>query len=422
MVIKYLILVIGIGVLLNNYRQNRLFSSSSIWLSVYLLIFVGYPIFSNKIFQHENEIDFYALIGIITFCYGSFISSTIRNQNIFSFLKLEKKFFSFDTAFRCYIFFLLLFFFFLIAAIGQNGLLHILKGSTTTKQIALDESLNISTSYLLFLHFLFICTLIIWTSQNKTIQKTKSIICFIVYILLSIIFSFTRLFLMCFIGCIFFIEMRNKSKKIQLVSVLLGGGGVVSLMVALNYIRCLGLGQFASLSNMINGEYVLESTDFGASYIFFDKLLDFESPYINPIVWFKALYSFIPRSIWISKPEPLSMQVLKYTDPSLAATGFSTAGNSVLGEGYAIMGVFGIAIFPFLWGFICTRLDQNYYNRLYNIKKISMADILYYIFCFFIIISAQRGDWSQYTVLILWFYILPMYCIFLFDRNAFSRK
>lgn len=41
------------------------------------------------------------------------------------------------------------------------------------------------------------------------------------------------------------------------------------------------------------------------------------------------------------------MQVLKYINPMKAASGYSTAGNSVLGEGYAILGYFGIVLFPF---------------------------------------------------------------------------
>lgn len=415
--IKILILIIGNLALYNNYRWNRLLSSSSIWLAVYILIFAAYPLMSDEIYQHESEIDFFALVGIVMFCYGSYISSVIAIPQKFYFFKLDQKYPSFDFAFRLYIFFAICFLLSLLMAFGQGGVASVLRGSITAKQMVLDDSLNISTSYLLFLQLLFPCTLVVWVSQNNKVQKFKSWVCLAVYFLLTIMFAFTRLFAICLLGILMFYQMRNKNRKTQLVTLSIGSFALAALMVSMNFIRTIGLGQISSLQDWINVKYILESTDFSASYYYFDSLLNFESPYINPIVWLKAIYAFVPRDIWLTKPDPLSLQVLRYTNPALAATGYSTAGNSVLGEGYAIMGMFGIAVFPFIWGCVCRRLDLSYQKRVLLNKKTSLADILYYIFCFFIIISAQRGDWSQYTVIIFWYYFIPMYCMSLFSKN-----
>ena len=103
------------------------------------------------------------------------------------------------------------------------------------------------------------------------------------------------------------------------------------------------------------------------------------------------------------------MQVLKYINPMKAASGYSTAGNSVLGEGYAILGYFGIVLFPFLWGTVCGKLDKRYYRRLKSGADHCLQNICYYIFAVFIVISGQRGDWCQYMTIVIWFYMLPMY-------------
>jgi len=415
--IKVFILIICAVALYSNYRSNKLFSSSSIWLAIYSLIFVLYPLLSEKNFRHEDSIDVYALIGVISFCCGSFFSSILRSETKINILSWNSKYPSYNIALKLYIFSLVCFIISSIVAIGQSGIFAILNGNMTSKQVLLDESMNISTLYLYFLHIMFPCVVIVWISQNGKIQKINSFICLAIYFALTVIFAFTRLFLICLLGILLFFQMRYKEKKIQLLSIIIGVVVLVTIMVSMNYIRCLGLGQMSSMYDVLNIDYVLESTDFGASYYFFDRLLDFDSPHINPFVWLKALYSFVPRSVWLAKPEPLSMQVLKYTDPGLAATGFSTAGNSVLGEAFAIMGEVGFAIFPFVWGVVCTRLDNNYQHRLLFDKNRSMADILYYFFCFFIIVSAQRGDWSQYTVMLFWFYFLPIYFTTLFSKK-----
>ena len=95
-------------------------------------------------------------------------------------------------------------------------------------------------------------------------------------------------------------------------------------------------------------------------------------------------------------------------NPALAQTGYSTAGNSVLGEGYAVFGWIGIALFPLIWGIVCTLLDRKYYFKLLTNEDKSMWVIGYYIFTAFIIISCQRGDWSQYGTIIVWLFILPL--------------
>ena len=253
------------------------------------------------------------------------------------------------------------------------------------------------------------CVLSIWTTANNRVKKIRRVICLGLYIGINLLFGFTRIFLICVLAIILFYELRKTEKKKQIIVLALSVVALAVLMLLMNLIRNTGLNSVNLLKNRFTVDYFLESTDFGASYKYFSELLKYESPYINPIVWLKAIFAAIPRSVWASKPEPLSLQVLKYTNPMLAATGYSTAGNSVLGEGYAIMGVSGIFLFPFIWGIICNHLDIKYYNRIYQDDRTSVANIIYYIFTLVIVISCQRGDWSQYTIFILWFHIIPLF-------------
>lgn len=295
----------------------------------------------------------------------------------------------------------------LIRILGISGILSIISGTTTSKQFSLGNSE--SSSYTLTVHLLVPCILCLWMTAESKKQRVNSIVCLCLYMLLTILFSFTRIFLISIFAMILIYEIRNKSKREQLFLLIFAVAGLTLLLASMNFLRTFGLNTERSFKDMLDLDYLFESTDFNFSYYWFNELLKVKSPYINPIVYLKPIFAFIPRSIWTNKPEPLSMQVLKYINPAKAATGYSTAGNSVLGEGYAMFGYFGMFLFPFLWGTVCGKLDKRYYSRLNSGEDHCLQNICYYIFAVFIIISGQRGDWCQYMTIVIWFYILPMY-------------
>ena len=407
--LKLLIFIMACLIILYNYKNNRLVSSSSLWVFCYILIFVVYPLYEKNInFEKKVLIDVVALVGIVCYFIGLTFGSRLvwgkGRTNTIGILLFPK----YRIANICFWAFFALSIVVLISKLGTSGITSILAGNMTAKQFALENDSS-SSSYVFSVHLLVPCILCLWMTAESSKQKINSVICLCIYILETVLFGFTRIFLISIVAMILIYEIRNKPQRKQLFLVVAGIVGIGTVLVAMNFVRTFGLNTGRSFSDMLDLEYVFESTDFSSSYYWFDELLKKNPPYINPIVYLKPIFAFVPREIWTNKPEPLSMQVLKYINPMKAASGYSTAGNSVLGEGYAILGYFGIVLFPFLWGTVCGKLDKRYYRRLESGADHCLQNICYYIFAVFIVISGQRGDWCQYMTIVIWFYMFPMY-------------
>lgn len=407
---ELIILFIGVAILFYNSIHKRLISSSSLWVFCYLMIFVIYPLLTNRVYTNSELISECAIMGIICFAFGELCASKIsffKSINKYPFEALCPKF---SYAFTLYWIIFVLYISTFIMAVGANGILAVLFGSITSKQLALDDSLSVSNLYTFVFQLFVPCIIGMWISAKTKKEQIKKYFCFLLYASITMLFGFTRMFFICLLAIIFFYQVRNYSLKKQVYFVSLAVVALILLMIIMNFVRNLGLGNWSDLIDRMNIDFLFESTDFSFSYHYLNELLNFESPYISPLVYLKAFFFFIPRELWEAKPESLSLQVLRYIDPFLANTGFST-GCSVLGEGYAILGYPGMALITFLWGIVCTRLDVIYYRYLMNNKEKSLYFAYYYIFTTFILINGQRGDWSIYLLMILWLYMLPLYII-----------
>ena len=418
--LKILIIVISLFALLFNYSKKQIISASSLWIICYLLIMVIYPLYvKDETFKNEGLIDILALLGIICF----FIGLYWGNRYTIKVIKREQenKFNIIPDYKISAIIFVVLFvvsIIVLVYLLGIVGIRDIIRGATTSKQFTLNSDRS-SSVYGYVIHLMIPCILAMWLTSNTKKKKAFSIISLLLYIIETILFGFTRIFLISIIAIILIYEIRKFPQNKQIRYTILGSVVLAAAMVSLNFIRSLGLGRIGDLASYINLDYIFESTDFGASYYWFDRLLERDSPFINPIVYLKPVFMLIPRELWMTKPEPLSLQVLKYLDPARAATGYTTAGNSVLGEGYAVLGYWGIILYPMIWGIVCGRLDRNYYRRINNGIDTCLSNIFYYVFAVFIVISGQRGDWCQYMGIVCWFYFLPLYVM---SKVTFSRQ
>jgi len=412
--LKLLILLISGILIAYTYRRGRLLSSVSVWVLCYNMIFVVYPLwgFSNEI-NNGEIIDVLALIGIVSFAIGTILAEKHRfvvKRNATNNLSSRRKYIfpSFQLA---HILFWIIFavtVYILVTRLGTSGIRRLLSGQVTAKKLALTYDVT-SGTYVFAVHLLVPCVLVLWVTANTKRERIISIIALSLYVVETLLFGFTRIFMITILGIIFFYSARKLEKGRQLRLAIIGAASLVLLMVFMNFIRTFGLQSQTTFRERLDLEYMFTSTDFGASYKWFSRLLEFGYPHISISAYFKPIFALIPRAIWADKTRPLSLQILRMIDPAKAATGYLTAGNSVLGEGFAIMGYFGIVIFPFLWGYICVRLDKRYYERLAQGNDQCLSNIFYYIFAIFIVISGQRGDWSQYNTIVLYFYMLPMY-------------
>lgn len=420
--LKVLTTITCLLIVLYNYRNKRLLSSSSIWVFCYLLIMVINPIYySEIIYINEDFIDVVALGGSIFFFIGCVLGNQVRIKTR---TKQDSNYYIVpDFYISCIAFWItfLLSIATLIYLLGSEGIRSILLGIYTSKQFSLysDES---NSLYVFSVHLMVPCILAMWITAEKKNEKRFRVFALLIYIVETILFGFTRIFMISILAIILIYEMRYLPQRKQVLYSFIGVAILTAILVLMNFIRSLGLGRIEDLNTYVNLDYIFESTDFSASYYWFDRLLTIDPPYINPIVYLKPFFMVIPRSIWETKPVPLSLQILKIVDPALIASGYSTAGNSVLGEAYAVLGYFGFFIFPVIWGVICGLLDRNYYKRLWNGADKNLKNIFYYVFAVFIVISGQRGDWCQYMGTVLWFYFLPLYLLSKFSLRRKRQK
>lgn len=408
--VNILIGLICIVLIIRQYSVDKLFTSTTIWLFCYLLIFSFYPLFAEDIFENSGLIGYFSLVGIFSFSFGLLIAKKIRFKKKIN-VNLKKRSFipDYKLAFLIFFIFFIISIFVLISNVGMSRIKMILMGQLASKKIILDNQIN-SSPFTFSLHVLVPCILSMWVSSRTKFQKFVSLICLFVYVLETILFSFTRIFLISIILVILFYETKDYKKNKQLLIACLGVISLFLLMTFMNFSRSLGIGALLNFKYYLNVDFVFESTDFAACYFWFNKMLNFDVMYLNPITWFKPLFAFIPRSIWMNKPEPMSMQMLKIMSPETANIG-SIAGCTILGEGYSIFGVVGIILYCLVWGIVCVKIDDVYKKRLKDGNDNSFFNVVYYLFSTFIVMSAHRGDWSQYMTIVLWFYILPMFII-----------
>lgn len=404
--IKIIITLIIALIIRYCYKKGRFLSSTTLFCGCYVLIFVIYPLCQTKnVWKHEDTIDLYALLGIISFVIGL---SLIKDRTNIPIRYKSLRVIDFHRAKNLYIIVFLISTVLFVKEVGISRITLVLAGSMTGKQLNLGEDIA-TTWYGYFSDILIALVMALCVFATNKKQKIFSYIALALYVTFNLIFGFTRIFVISILAMVVFHEIRNLPQQKQLFFASMGATSLFSLLVLMNFIRSLGIGQGIDWEIVLDIGYIFESSDFGASYHWFDQLLNIEPPYIRLDTYLKPiLYLFIPRSIWPDKPEQTSLQILKILDPDLASTGYSTAGYSVVGEGYAMLGLLGIFIFPFLWGVVCNYFDVKYYQRKRNGYHNSISDLYYYIFAIFVILCGQRGDWNQYLIIVIWFYMIPL--------------
>lgn len=406
--IKFITLIICMSIIYCKYHQNQFFSSTTNWVICYVLIFLLYPLCSDNIYINETLIDIMALVGITTFFIGAFFGSNIVVSKTYMVIKNRLKP-NFNTALIMFSLGFIVSLIMLFVVFGAGNVKSVINGSMTGKQMMLFSGSSISHLYSCSLHFSEGCLMALLISASTKKEIKRSICCLGLYFTVSILFGFTRIFLLALLAILVMFYGRYIKKVHQLFIGISGLVLLILIMVAMNFIRTFGFNNDLYINDFTNIKYFLESTDFGASYVWLDKLLLIDPPYLNLLTYLKPFLVFIPRIFWEDKFEQSSMQLLKILDPGLAASGYSTAGYSVIGEGYAFFGYIGVLIFPFIWGLLCAYFDKRYYSRLSEGDDRCISNIFYYIYAVFIVLSGQRGDWNQYLFVVIYFYFIPIY-------------
>lgn len=407
--LKLLTTIIGALIIWYNYKKSRFICSSTVFIACYLLIFILFPVSqTDEYYKNAEMIDIYSLLGIIAFWIGT---KCIKDRSKLPITFPVYRTLYFGKIIYVYIVVFIISVVLFIKQVGFTRIYLVLAGAMTGKELALGGDLETST-YGYFTDLMIPLVLILCITAKEKKEKVLSYMALATYVAFTVVFGFTRIFTISILAMVVIFKIRYMPQRKQLLYASSGATILLFLMISMNFFRCMGIGGELTLEQLFDIGYIFESSDFGASYIWFDKLLNIEPPYIRIDTYLKpVLYLFIPRDIWPDKPEQTSMQILKILDPELASEGYSTAGYSVLGEGYAMLGYVGIVLFPLIWGIVCQKLDVAYYRRLNSGYDICIKNVYYYIFAIFIILCGQRGDWNQYLIMVFWFFYLPIYLL-----------
>ena len=126
----------------------------------------------------------------------------------------------------------------------------------------------------------------------------------------------------------------------------------------------------------------------------------------------RILYTWIPRSIWESKPYDVQLQIVKFnTEPFY--TGGSSQSVTFVGEVFWNYGLIAIILVFVLLGRILLKIDNNLY-KLHNYQLLALLSIA----PFFMLM--WRGSFTTTLVYALANFIVIYFC-YLFSRTKFTK-
>ena len=122
-----------------------------------------------------------------------------------------------------------------------------------------------------------------------------------------------------------------------------------------------------------------------------------------------AIFFFVPRSIWAAKPIGTGAMIAKFQGQL-----FSNISCPLIGEGYINFGIFGVVLFAFVFGILCTILDRKYWENAPNNQSFSFIKIIYPFLppCFFFMLRGDLMSSLAYTLA----YIVTFWFLFRISR------
>lgn len=157
------------------------------------MIFVLYPLTVDEhLYINASTIDLYAFIGILAFTVGGTIGrmkrSGIPRPSNSEIIAPNK-----SVAWVLFWIFLAVSVALLISQIGVGGISQVLSGKMTSKQLTLGDG-GIGSSFTFAIHLLVPCVLALWVTANNEKDNRRALIALLIYIVMTLLFGFTRPF------------------------------------------------------------------------------------------------------------------------------------------------------------------------------------------------------------------------------------
>jgi hypothetical protein len=405
----FLLSVLGSGIILFSFLFNKVrFGINNIFLFGFFYFMFLYPIlyslgitdipkFESRVFLETTAISFFALVIYtifnINYSNGKYINniaykrpSISTSQNIF----------------------------FILLSFIVYGVLSI------APQMIFNKDIILFTSLLLFTYFLpkrsyflvyiifivFFINIVIMSDGRRDLLKI--LIIFLLFyqiyygnIKLITLFIF---FLLSIFGMILITALRTFNTGWSYHKDV----GILEILTNNTYIDRITSGYGDYFQN------ALILGDFGVGYNNFVYIYNniSEIGYLYGQSLIRILYTWIPRSIWESKPYDVQLQIVKLnTEPFY--TGGSSQSVTFIGEVFWNYGLIAIIIVFVLLGRILLKIDNNLY-RLHNYQLLALLSIA----PFFMLM--WRGSFTTTLVYALANFIVIYFCYF-FSRIKFIK-
>lgn len=379
-------------ILLIQAITKRLLTGATLWVAFYYCFFVIAPLLLG---MNDSLATMYAQIGITTFLIGYTFSICIalytekRYKRIncaspelvtYGFIDSSKVSKYTDFLIRASLVLLVL-------GLGINGIRSLLRGHLTTATISANSNMFM-TLFDYAREWLGYTIVMQVVGNGRKIEK-KSIIQLIIFALLTVLFSFTRVSLIYILSLLMIYLMRKESVRKQVgYSIALVAATVVLLSMMI-VIRTFGVTElFARFNFNYLKNNIAMTIDFTRIYLSFTDLI--HSPVrITPLVYLKPIFAIIPRSLWPGKPMSSAVEIFKQLHFSAWQSGGST-GYTLLGEAFAVCGEIGIYIYPLIFGLIIPLMDSKYIRYVKTGNDRSLKCFFYLYFADVFILQAFR--------------------------------
>ena len=232
---------------------------------------------------------------------------------------------------------------------------------------------------------LFTLVLSILHARCREIISYKPIVAFVCCLISNAPTGLPRNMMASFYGGLLIILLANASKKRWITFAIIGG--LVIIFPAINVFRSLSNVTSGNLIVMIiesiQNTYLEGDYDAHQMFISIQRWVE-QDGFQNGRQLIGALFFFVPRSIWPTKPLGTGRSAFEATDQYW----FSNVSAPLVSEAWVNFGVVGIIAFGILLGYVTKRVDNRYWCNREECSLIRIA----YPFLMLMFFFMQRGD------------------------------
>lgn len=421
--------IIGVISIINIITEFRKYSISlnlMHWIFI-LFFFVLAPVvqisFDYKpwgIYQSSQEIVFSCLlifIWIIFYKIGNFVPKKVFFKPVKNYSKknLSKlnMFIMTLLSFVCTII--------IVKLVGFNNLfsratsgLNIEGANSKTIGILIS---NCSKAYITF-----VCSILLVELIRKNLNSRKYLFINVVFLLITCFptaMARNKTAIIYFGLFLILLYINPRKFKSSILPILLFLGGFIIIFPAINVFRTVDFKNASFTESIVNTLDSFTKNYLSGDYDAFSVIGDV-TKYVKgeSITYGYQLLGcflfFIPRSVWHSKPYGSGQIVFEWLNQS-----FTNISCPLISEGYINFGILGVCLFAFIFGFLATYIDRNFWNEI-SVGEVNVDFVVliypYLLTSFFFMMRGDLMSTWAYTFAFIFIFYIGVKIIYIKDK------